>query len=71
MIKFLRDKPEMLYYIIIVLIYITYSINTNTLLLDGESVYELDGRSVHIPDNTPGYETNNINRLHEQRQYHP
>jgi hypothetical protein len=70
MIRWLIHNPRILYCFTIILLYTIYSINTNVLLLDGESVYELDGRSVYIGDNMPGYETNNTGRLHEQRQYH-
>ncbi len=50
-LNFLWNKQSLILSSIIILIYLKYSIASNIFYLDGESIYELDGRPVQLMDN--------------------
>ena len=65
-LKFLKINPIYIYYIIIIFINIIYNIEISSLiLLDGESIHELDGR--------PIIQENNVHQIpqYQNRQYIP
>jgi len=63
--KIFIHKPEILYYIILGISYLIYIMYTNTIFLNGENIYELDGRPVQV------YELDGRPiQIYEERQYH-